>query len=145
MHCISWPFSFWFVRTYRVINAVWEVVWWWTWVEWFSVLGHSIVKFGGVRWRCRFMVTMYWILLWRRRLSPVATRRRLVSADYFGCLLFKYFILCMCFLKENLKRWLVCFSSARLIHQRKIINYLAVWHFGEPARSLLIKIAHLEP
>jgi len=31
------------------------------------------------------------------------------------------------FLKENLKRWLVCFLSARLIHQRKIINYLAVW------------------
>jgi len=34
------------------INAVREVVWWWTWVEWFSVRGHSILKFGAVRWRC---------------------------------------------------------------------------------------------
>jgi len=40
------------------------------------------------------------ILSWRRRLSPVATRRRLVSAEYFGYLLFKHFILCMCFLKK---------------------------------------------
>jgi len=43
------------------------------------------------------------------------------------------------FFKENLKRWTVCFLLLDSHTKRKIINYLAVWHFGEPARSLLIK------
>jgi len=45
------------------------------------------------------MVTINTTLPWRRRLLPVATRRRLVSAEYFVCTLFKRFILCM-FLKK---------------------------------------------
>jgi len=103
------------------INAVREVMWWWTWFEWFSVRRHSsMLKLGAVRWICRYYGDEV--------LSPVATRRRLVSVEYFGCLLIKHFISVYVFFKENLKRWLVCFSSARLIHQKKIINYLAVWH-----------------
>jgi len=56
-------------------------------------------------WRRDMKMSLLWwpsmlILPWRRRLSPVATRRRLVSAKYFGCLLFKHFILCMCFLQK---------------------------------------------
>jgi len=40
------------------------------------------------------------ILPWRRRLSPVATRRRLVLAKYFGCLLIKRFIIVYVFKKK---------------------------------------------
>jgi len=36
------------------INAVREVMWWWTWCEWFAVRGHSILKFRAVRRRCRY-------------------------------------------------------------------------------------------
>jgi len=88
------------------INAVREVMWWWTWVEWFSVRRHSfILKFGAVIWRCHYYDDEVLILPWRRRLSPVATRPHLVSAEYFGCLLLKRFIFVHVFFKENLKRW----------------------------------------
>jgi len=46
------------------------------------------------------MVTMYWILPWRRRLLPVATRRRLVLAEYFVARYLSVLILFMCFLKN---------------------------------------------
>jgi len=41
-------------------------------------------------WRRDMKMSLLWwrsilILPWRRRLLPVATRRRLVSAEYFGC------------------------------------------------------------
>jgi len=51
-----------------------------------------------------------------------------VSADCFVCLLVKLFNLCMCFFKENLKRWIVCFLLLDSHTKKKIINYLAVWH-----------------
>ena len=57
------------------------------------------------------------ILPWCRRLSPVATCRRLISAEYFGCTLIKHFIFVYVF-KKNLKRWLVCFLTARLTHRK---------------------------
>jgi len=43
-------------------------------------------------WRRDMKMSLLWwrsilTLPWRRRLSPVATRRRLVSAEYFGCTL----------------------------------------------------------
>ena len=131
MHCISWLFLFWFVQWVLMPSEKWhdggvclrlpirdirDVN---------GFLSEDILYWSLAPWDEDVVIL---ILPWRRRLSPVATRRRLVSAEYFGYLLVKHFILCMCFLKENLKRWLVCFLSARLIHQRKIINYLAVWH-----------------
>ena len=57
------------------------------------------------------------ILPWCRRLSPVATCRCLISAEYFGCTLIKHFIFVYVF-KKNLKRWLVCFLTARLTHRK---------------------------
>jgi len=80
------------------INAVREVMWWWAWFEWFCVRRHSsVLKFGAVIWRCRYYGDEV--------LSLLATRRRLVSAEYFGCLLVKHFIFVYAFFKENLKRW----------------------------------------
>ena len=124
------------------INAVREVMWWWTWFEWFSVRGHSILKFGAVRWRCRYFDDEVLILPWRRRLSPVATRRRLVSAEYFCCLLIKHVIFLYVFFKENLKRWLVCFLSARLTHQKKSNFWLKVSNFNKKAPGRLAKMSH---
>jgi len=49
------------------------------------------------------------------------------AAKYFGFAWYLSFYF-VCVFKENSKTLLVCFLSARLIHQ-KIINYLAVWQW----------------
>ena len=119
--CIAFHNYFRVIWTELGINAVREVTWWlcmlttsyssYSWCEWSSVQGHSILKFAGA-------VRRRLILLWRRRLLPVATRCRSVSADYcFACYLSFYFV--YVFFKRKFETLNSLFLTARLTHQKE--------------------------
>ena len=85
----------------RVVNALWIFVW--------KCSSMWDIICGAIRWRCRHCGDEVVILPWRQRLS---------CGQIFRVRMVFKLLFCVCFLKKIRKTLLVCFLSARLIHQK---------------------------